>query len=190
MNKYAAMMESNTEFDNPLFEELYNKNFAQNNASDYAGEELYANKQPKQIIKLSGKFERGTKYSAGYDVYSTESKEILPGKTVMFKTGIKIVSCPTNVYFKIHSRSGLFYRKKIEAFSGVIDADYTDEFKILLTNHSRKTVQISENDSIAQFTVEEYKLLINDKIKLQNHNHTGFGSTQQNTVLTGFGSTQ
>jgi dUTP pyrophosphatase len=179
--------------ENPKFTELYERFLEQHNESK--NEPVWKDEPKWEVtentnetdkcdynrfepdIELEGKFDRGTSFSAGYDIYSTENVEIPPKEMVMIATGIKIISCPDNIYFKIHSRSGLFLKRRLEAFSGVVDSDYTGEFKVLLTNHGNEVQAINIGDSIAQFTIERFRTVSQDRVRLQNHNHSGFGST-------------
>jgi dUTP pyrophosphatase len=162
--------------ENPRFIELYDKHNLDNEIMPQQQQRMPTT-PPQQPCKLLGKFSRATQASAGYDLYTLEDVTIGPGQMEIINTGVRIQSCPNNIYFKIHSRSGLFFRQRLEAFQGVIDADYTGEIKVMLTNHGQHSQTIKKGAAIAQFTVENYNTLSNDRVKLKSHKHTGFGST-------------
>jgi len=72
---------------------------------------------------------KGSKYSAGYDLFSIEDKTIWPFDKAMISTGIS-VKLPHNSYGRIAPRSGLTWKKFIDVGAGVVDEDYTGESKI------------------------------------------------------------
>jgi dUTP pyrophosphatase len=96
--------------------------------------------------------ERGTAYSAGYDLKSVETC-IVPAKShKSIKTDIAVV-LPKNTCGRIASRSGLSFKNGIEVGAGVIDEDYRNELMINLYNHSDKDFCVEESQRIAQLIV-------------------------------------
>jgi dUTP pyrophosphatase len=96
--------------------------------------------------------ERGTAYSAGYDLKSVETC-IIPAKSHKpIKTDIVVV-LPKNTSGRIASRSGLSFKNGIEVGAGVIDEDYRNELMINLYNHSDEDFCVKENQRIAQLIV-------------------------------------
>jgi dUTP pyrophosphatase len=96
--------------------------------------------------------ERGTAYSAGYDLKSVETC-IIPAKSHKpIKTDIVVV-LPKNTCGRIASRSGLSFKNGIEVGAGVIDEDYRNELMINLYNHSDEEFCVEENQRIAQLIV-------------------------------------
>jgi len=93
----------------------------------------------------------GSEGSAGFDLYSVESKTIEPGKTEMIQTGISMEIDPAYCY-KFRDRSGLG-AKGITHFGGLIDSDYRGEFKIVLSNTTSNPYNIEKGDRIIQVTI-------------------------------------
>jgi dUTP pyrophosphatase len=121
---------------------------------------------------------RGSKEAAGYDLYSYETKRILPGQTVLYDTGISF-KVPIGTYGRIAPRSGIS-KKSIMVNAGVVDRDYTGPVKIMLHNLSNETYVINQNDRIAQLILE--KIEISDIMQVKSLEDTergegGFGST-------------
>lgn len=98
---------------------------------------------------------RGTPYSAGYDLYSTENFVILPGDRHLFKTGLKM-EIPIGLYGRIAPRSGLAYKNGIDVLAGVIDSDYRNDVGVILINLSTDPVEIKLGDKIAQIIFETH----------------------------------
>ena len=73
---------------------------------------------------------KGSKFSAGYDLFSIEDKIIEPLDKAMISTGIS-VKLPHNSYGRVAPRSGLTWKKFIDVGAGVIDEDYTGESIII-----------------------------------------------------------
>jgi len=118
---------------------------------------------------------KGSKFSAGYDLFSAENYTIYPWRKVLVSTNIKI-KLPEGVYGRIASRSGLSFKHDIEVGAGVIDPDYTGEIKIILRNFSDVQYDIKKNDRVAQLILE--KCLINSiDTNERKRNDGGFGST-------------
>ncbi len=116
-----------------------------------------------------GKLIKGTEHSAGYDLCSTESLEILPGESKLVKTGLYL-RLNTGTFGSIRERSGLAC-KGIHVHAGVIDCDWTDEVKVLLHNTSKTPFIVNVDSKIAQIIIQPYL-----EIKPLS-SHGGFGST-------------
>ena len=65
-------------------------------------------------------------------------------------------------YGKICPRSGLAYKFGLDVLAGVIDADYTDEIKVLLINHGELPYLVKKGDRIAQLVVHQYQVIKGD----------------------------
>lgn len=124
---------------------------------------------------------RATKYSAGYDFYSTASFELVPGETIKIPTGIRVV-LDNDKFLMVVPRSGLGfkYRLQLDNTVGIIDADYCNSdneghiwFKI--TNDGRKTLRVNQGDAIAQGIILTYHLTEDDNA--EGIRNGGFGST-------------
>lgn len=127
----------------------------------------------------------GTKYSAGYDIYSNEESEVVikPGTQAMIDSGIK-VAIPHGYYLEVASKSGMTYKLYTSVPTGTIDSDYRDHtIKVILRNSSAdKDVVIKRYDPIAQLIKHschsevEYEEVTHFE-KTEDLRHDGFGST-------------
>ena len=122
---------------------------------------------------------RGTQYSAGYDLYSSEPVLIYRRKTGIIPTGISI-TLPEGTYGRIAPRSSLAARNGIDVGAGVIDQDYRGEIKVILFNHSNKDFEINEGDRIAQLIITPIvtpEIIQVDELNETERGDGGFGST-------------
>ena len=125
---------------------------------------------------------RGSLQAAGWDISSSESFSIDPGKRRLCSTGLKI-KVPLGNYGRLASRSGLASKHGIEVGAGVIDSDYRGEIKVLLFNHSEKPFAVSVGDKIAQIIFEQINpapLLLVTSMDETERGENGFGSTDMN----------
>ena len=114
--------------------------------------------------------------SAGYDFYAVEDAFVHGGEQVLVETGIKTKFDKDTVLF-LKSRSGLVFKNKIDTVAGVIDSDYKDSIKVILSNrnHTGDLFNIKKGDRISQ-GVFRYKKLI----KTNTPNSISFISNKQN----------
>ena len=122
---------------------------------------------------------RGSAGAAGYDLSSTESVCVYPGKRVLISTGIA-VKLPQGVYGRVAPRSGLAVKNGIQVGAGVIDADYRGEVKVLLFNHGDMQFNVNVGDRIAQLICEKYEapeVTLVTSLDETNRGEGGFGST-------------
>ena len=122
---------------------------------------------------------RSSPFAAGYDLTSTLSTTIPPGKRSLIPTGISI-AIPSGHYARIAPRSGLAWRGGLQVGAGVVDEDYRGEVKVLLFNQGSEDVDIKEGDRVAQLILE--KISTPDVIEVSELPDTqrgdgGFGST-------------
>jgi dUTP pyrophosphatase len=96
---------------------------------------------------------KGSKETAGYDLYAIEDDVIFARDKLLIPTGL---SCeiPTSTYLHIAPRSGLANSSMIDIGAEVVDVDYRGEIKILLFNLSNKPFKIKKGSKIAQFILE------------------------------------
>ncbi|KAF5321895.1 hypothetical protein D9619_001027 [Psilocybe cf. subviscida] len=140
------------------------------------------------IKKLSDKATlptRGSPLSAGYDLYSAESKVIPAHGKALVDTQISI-AVPAGTYGRVAPRSGLASKFMIDTGAGVIDADYRGVVFVLLFNLSDKDFQVAEGDRIAQLIIE--RIYTPEILEVQDLDETtrgagGFGSTGGHTLL-------
>jgi len=123
---------------------------------------------------------RATSGSAGYDLYSTDSYVVLPGRRVVVSTGIS-VHLPPGTYGRVAPRSGLAVKHGLDTLAGVIDPDYTGEIKVVLQNlDTQQPFVIRSGYRIAQLILENFTTA--DVVEVTEAPATdrgaaGFGST-------------
>lgn len=125
---------------------------------------------------------RSTPGAAGYDLFSTDSYVVLPGRRVVVSTGIT-VQLPPGTYGRIAPRSGLAVKHGLDTLAGVIDPDYTGEIKVVLQNTDlNQPFVIRPGYRIAQLILEKYETVDVVEIpgectQLTDRGAAGFGST-------------
>ena len=127
--------------------------------------------------------ERGTVYSAGYDLFADvpESVQIEAGETKLIKTGIS-VAIPEGYFGGIFARSGLSTKEGLRPANctGVIDADYRGEIMVSLHNDSDMARQIVPQQKIAQLIIIPFASVDfdeTDKLDETVRGAGGFGHT-------------
>ncbi len=126
---------------------------------------------------------RSTKNSAGYDIKSIEAGIIKPGKSMAFKTGLK-VSMNSDEVLYIYSRSSQGYKYNVCLINsvGVIDSDYYNNpdneghFSIKLVNLGDKDFEVNVGDKIGQGVFMKY-LTVDDEEEIKGTRKGGLGST-------------
>ena len=125
----------------------------------------------------------GTKFSAGADLYACTNSPLIvvPGETVMIKTGIA-VEIPTGYVGLIYARSGLATKSGLAPANkvGVIDSDYRGEILVPLLNHSKSPACLEVGERVAQMVIVPYlkaEFDIVDEIDDTSRGKGGFGST-------------
>lgn len=126
---------------------------------------------------------RGSEFSAGYDLYACleEPINIKSNQTVKIPTGLAI-EIPVGYAGMIFARSGLSTKKGLAPANkvGVCDSDYRGEYIVALHNHSDNDVLVNPGERIAQLVVIPF--LSVDFVETDELNDTargsgGFGST-------------
>ena len=126
---------------------------------------------------------RSTKTSAGYDIRSIEEGIIKPGKSMAFKTGLKVSMNPDEVLY-IYSRSSQGYKYNVCLINsvGVIDSDYYNNpdneghFSIKLVNLGDKDFEVKIGDKIGQGVFMKY-FTVDDEEEIKGKRKGGIGST-------------
>lgn len=121
---------------------------------------------------------KGNKFDAGIDIYTNESYTLKPGETHMFGTGIS-VEIPNGHVALFWDRSGLG-SKGIHRLAGVVDSTYRGEWKIVLTNLTKKKFAIAAGDKIVQCLIQKFEQVnIKEVKKLSDTSRgaKGFGSS-------------
>jgi len=125
---------------------------------------------------------KGTKFSAAVDLYANEDVIVYGGNTVVVGLGVSLeLDDDIDEYFKrthymeLHPRSSLRVKGLVSGV-GIIDMDYADEIKIVISNMNLDPVKINKGDRIAQLLLKEHQTHL-----LGIHSDTdrsgGFGST-------------
>ena len=121
---------------------------------------------------------KATDGSAGYDLYSCESKIIGSHETAQIDTGVR-VQMPENVFGDIRGRSGLAKNYSIWALSGVLDSDFRDTIKVLLINHGKEEFVVEKGMRVAQILFKRVECVEFVKAKLDDTQRSvnGWGHT-------------
>jgi dUTP pyrophosphatase len=95
--------------------------------------------------------------AAGADLKAAEDVIVPAGKSVLVKTGVKIV-LPEGFVGLIHPRSGLALKHGITVLNtpGTIDSDYRGEIGVILYNTSERDFSVVVGDRIAQIVFQRY----------------------------------
>ena len=124
---------------------------------------------------------RGSRYAAGFDLFSAEFKEILPQCQAMVNTDIGVI-LPRGTYGRVAPRSGLAVKNFIDVGAGVVDFDYRGNVGVVLFNHATNSFRVKKGDKIAQFIVEKIcvpKLVEVNELSETERGTNGYGSTGQ-----------
>jgi|UniRef100_A0A7C3SMM9 dUTP pyrophosphatase len=132
--------------------------------------------------------------AACWDVYSVESVTIPTEQWRQVRLGIKIapafhfyipflsltITPFGNVAYKIHTRSGLAFRKGLRNHLGIIDNDYREELTVIIYNHGKYPFTVKKGDKIAQiefFRVPTVIFFHKKKLSNSARSTKGFGSS-------------
>ena len=120
--------------------------------------------------------------SAGLDLRSCDTCQLMPGDTWGFHTGISIYMGDHNLCGMIVPRSGLGIQGILPAnVVGLIDSDYQGELIVHLRNHSKEEYVVHNGDRIAQlvFLPVEHVIFsaVNEFSYETDRGKGGFGST-------------
>lgn len=121
----------------------------------------------KKITKLNQKIKEG------------KAITLYPFDRIIVGSGFKM-NLPENTYCSIVSRSGLSAKQGLIVTNapGIIDSDYKDEIKVILTNTSFGLTKLTKSQGIAQFLINQSTICELEGVeKLDNIREGGFGST-------------
>lgn len=125
---------------------------------------------------------------AGWDVYSNENHEIVPGQFALIGTGIKM-AFSEGFACLVLPRSGLACNYGVTVINspGLVDPGYRGELKVGLVNHHpSRTHQVSAGDRIAQLLFVETPQINLDVLEAdEEHIYQRFSSARSEK---GFGS--
>lgn len=127
--------------------------------------------------------QRGTEYSAGYDIATYEQTTVAPFSTAYIPTGLK-VQIPKDEFLMIVPRSSLFkkYHLIMPNSLGVVDSDFYNNadneghFMLPVLNLSTESITIPYGEKIAQGIFIKY-LTTDDDSPVLKIRSGGFGST-------------
>lgn len=124
---------------------------------------------------------KGSKYAAGYDLYSCGEYEIAPHDTVKVGTGLSF-ELPKNTFGAIFARSGLATKKGLRPANctGVCDCDYRGEYIVAIHNDTNEMQTIDKHERIAQLVLMPYipmEFIESDELSETERGTGGFGST-------------
>jgi dUTP pyrophosphatase len=137
----------------------------------------------KLLIKKLSEFAtvptKGSKFSAGYDLYAAYDYVIKARGKEMVKTDLSI-ALPSGCYGRVAPRSGLAWKHSIDVGAGVIDEDYRGPVNVILFNFGDLDFEIKKGDRVAQLICE--KIEQTDVLEVNDLDYTergagGFGST-------------
>ena len=141
------------------------------------------------IGKNAVKPKKGSKYSAGYDLFPTKETVIIIKENEKVDIDIEVkVEIPEGYYGRVAPRSGLAKNNGISVLAGVIDSDYRGNIIVLihklpLIGLEKETI-IPAGKAIAQLIIEkiyegEEEMIIDDIISKTERGEGGFGSTDE-----------
>ena len=124
---------------------------------------------------------KGSKYAAGYYLYSCDEYEIAPHGTVKVGTGLSF-ELPENTFGAIFARSGLATKKGLRPSNctGVCDSDYRGEYIVAIHNDTDEMQTIDKHERIAQLVLMPYipmEFIESDELSETERGTGGFGST-------------
>ena len=126
---------------------------------------------------------RGSKFSAGYDLYAATDKDIQipPHSTVKIGTGLAM-ELPIGWFGAIFARSGIATKRGLRPANcvGVCDCDYLGEYIVALHNDSNETMTIQAGERIAQLVTlpcQDIDFKEVDELHDTDRGTGGFGST-------------
>ena len=126
---------------------------------------------------------RGSKFSAGYDLYAAtdEDIQIPPHSTVKIGTGLAM-ELPVGWFGAIFARSGIATKRGLRPANavGVADADYLGEYIVALHNDTTETKTVQAGERIAQLVIlpcQDIDFKEVDELHDTDRGTGGFGST-------------
>ena len=137
----------------------------------------------KRLTKTATLPEKGSKFSAGFDLSADINEPILirPHETVKIPTGLSF-EVPDGYFGGIYARSGLATKQGLRPANatGICDSDYRGEYIVALFNDSDETRIVSPGQRIAQLIFQPYlmcDLEDADDLTETERGSGGFGST-------------
>ena len=130
---------------------------------------------------------KATNFSAGYDLFASHAKTILPGQSVKISLDLHW-AIPTGFCGRIISRSSLVLIDRVTIEGGLIDSDYRGIVQAILFNHSTKAFTVKEGERIAQvvfmrkFDANFIEANSLEELGSTERQQGGFGSTGKTVI--------
>ena len=122
----------------------------------------------------------GTEHAAGLDLFCGETMTLKPKETKLISTNISI-GIPNTMYAKTENRSSIVMNKQLMVLSGIIDADYTGEVKVMMHNFGQEDQCIKRGEKFCQLIIQKFekpnKIQVVDTLPQTKRGNKGFGST-------------
>lgn len=135
----------------------------------------------EQIKGLEGYFlpTGQTNLAAGLDVKTTQDFRVKPNETVKVGTGVKISEIDPSLYLQLHIRSSLRFKHGLTQLgTGIIDADFKDEIRMLIKNEGTLPIEVKKGARIGQLIVcANLTKSFASKYYMNTKREGGFGST-------------
>ena len=123
---------------------------------------------------------KGSKYAAGFDLYSSKDVVVPSHGRLVVPTDISI-AIPWGTYGRVAPRSGLTVKNSIDIGAGVVDYDYRGAVGVVMINHGAADFKVNVGDRIAQLILEkihtDVEVSVVDKLVETERGSGGFGST-------------
>lgn len=97
------------------------------------------------------------KWDAGWDIHPIEKVTIEPGKIALIKTDVGWACYRSDLYAKVHDRSSVGYKTKLNTKCGVIDAGYRGKIGIVVHNTGDTPLTFTPEKAVCQIIVQEYE---------------------------------
>ena len=130
---------------------------------------------------------KATQGSAGYDLFASHAKTILPGTSGKISLDLNW-AIPTGFCGRIISRSSLALLDSIVIVGGLIDSDFRGVVQVICFNHSQKAFTVKEGERIAQIVfMRKYEADFVEVDSIKELGETerqkgGFGSTGKTVI--------
>jgi len=113
---------------------------------------------------------------AGLDLCAIEAVDLLPGQSMLVRTGIAI-ELPEGHEAQIRPRSGLALRHGITVLNspGTIDQGYRGEIGVILINHGSQPFHVPSGAKIAQMVVQAITTVEVEEIEHLSDSRRGTG---------------
>jgi dUTP pyrophosphatase len=131
---------------------------------------------------LANRVVRCSDDASKWDIAATEEGRLTlqPGTMALVPLGFK-ARLPAGYEAQIRPRSGAAFKRALEVPNapGTIDADYPDEWMVILRNASQVPQEVLHGDRIAQMVLSRFEVLDTDEgeVGVTSSREGGFGST-------------